>query len=201
MDEAMALNARLKAMLAEAESNDEAEADAEAEANAEAEQQAHAKASPAEASAAAETEAARGAALVGKRVVLANISSRPELNGSTGMCVQWLAAKGRCAVRLDGSDDCQPPLSLKIACLGLLEPAAAGPDLSDDCGGGDDGVDDAIGLNAQLKEALAELELEADKPRQERSGEPEEERMERAVALNSRLKAMLAEAEGRALHG
>ena len=62
----------------------------------------------------------------------------------------------------------------------------------------DDGVDDAIGLNAQLKEVLAELE--ADTPHQEESGEPGE-RMERAVALNARLKAMLAEAEGRALDG
>ena len=65
-----------------------------------------------------------GAALVGQRVVLSNLQARPELNGCTGMCVQYLPSKGRCAVRLDGQGDGEgatQPLSLKPACLTRVE--------------------------------------------------------------------------------
>jgi hypothetical protein len=56
-------------------------------------------------------------ALVGQRVVLSDLQARPELNGRQGTVVQYVAAKGRCAVRLDGAAEADAPLALKPACL------------------------------------------------------------------------------------
>ena len=60
---------------------------------------------------------AEPSALVGKRVVLANLQARPELNGRRGLCVQWLPARGRLAVRLDDAEEGAEPLAVKPACV------------------------------------------------------------------------------------
>ena len=57
--------------------------------------------------------------LVGKRVVLCGLQSRPELNGRRGLCVEYLPSRGRCAVRLDGAAEDEAPIALKPACLTL----------------------------------------------------------------------------------
>ena len=62
-----------------------------------------------------------GAALVGHRVVLDGIQARPELNGRKGVVLQYMSAKGRCAVRLDGEAEGSAPLSLKPVCLTRAE--------------------------------------------------------------------------------
>ena len=59
------------------------------------------------------------AALVGKRVTLQGLTSRPELNGKGGVCERFEPAKGRCVVRLDGTSGAG--LLLKIESLSLEE--------------------------------------------------------------------------------
>ena len=52
-----------------------------------------------------------GAELVGSRVLVSGLKSRPELNDKAATVIQWHAAKGRYAVRIDGVDE---PLLLKL---------------------------------------------------------------------------------------
>ena len=42
---------------------------------------------------------------VGRRVQVDSLSSRPELNGLQGLCVEWVGAKRRFAVEVDGRGD------------------------------------------------------------------------------------------------
>ena len=51
------------------------------------------------------------AELVGSRVLVSGLKSRPELNDKAATVIQWHAAKGRYAVRIDGVDE---PLLLKL---------------------------------------------------------------------------------------
>ena len=48
---------------------------------------------------------AAGKLLVGMRVTLTGLSAKPELNGRSGRVVEFVEAKGRCAVQLDGMKD------------------------------------------------------------------------------------------------
>ena len=49
-------------------------------------------------------------ALIGSRLVVDGLKSKPELNGRRALATQWHAVKGRYAVRIDGLDE---PLLLK----------------------------------------------------------------------------------------
>ena len=48
--------------------------------------------------------------MLGSRVLVSGLKSRPELNDKAATVIQWHAAKGRYAVRIDGVDE---PLLLK----------------------------------------------------------------------------------------
>ena len=50
-------------------------------------------------------ETGRQGALLGSRVVVSGLKARPELNGKGGVCTDFVPAKGRYAVRVDGERD------------------------------------------------------------------------------------------------
>ena len=58
-------------------------------------------------------------ALLGKRVRLAALESKPELNGRIGQVFSWHENTGRCGVRLDG--DAERMLALRPANIVPLE--------------------------------------------------------------------------------
>lgn len=51
--------------------------------------------------------------LINERVVLTGLRSRPELNGARGVCVSFVKAKARCAIRLDSMAESDAPMALK----------------------------------------------------------------------------------------
>ena len=62
------------------------------------------------------------AALIGRRVRLHGLKSKPALNGRGGVCARYDAARGRCVVRLDGATE---PMLLRAENLHADAAAAA----------------------------------------------------------------------------
>ena len=64
------------------------------------------------------------AALVGKRVTLQGLTSRPELNGKGGVCERFEPAKGRCVVHLDGTSGAGLLLRIESLSLEVVPPTS-----------------------------------------------------------------------------
>jgi len=110
-------------------------------------------AAPTQDAATAISETLKALKLVGQRVVLKGLSSRPELNGQAGVCEKYVPEKKRFAVRLDGVSADTPPLALKTDCL-ALETGATDGDARDPYGVGSLTPDARAAVEAQLLAGL-----------------------------------------------
>ena len=84
------------------------------------------------------------AALIGQRVALSGLRSKPALNGCVGVCERFDASSARCVVRLDGASEA---VLLKAANLSLAaEEAAAAPTAPPTADDDGDDDDDALAI-------------------------------------------------------
>jgi len=104
-----------------------------------------------------------GASLVGRRVAVSGVISKPELNGRRGLADGFSESSGRYAVRLDGAEE---PVAFKPANLaeavaerdGAVAPPAITSDMADD-------IDAAVASNAPANvPASAPATVEAGNP-------------------------------------